>query len=144
MTGEVKNDPSDLNTQAIKQTLDDRLRMMSIDPTPKDGSSDAVRVGAIRKFVNESVLMAQANSGKKMTDADVSRYIDELFAKNTIYDRWYGDKSGPMLGMKVGDIPGNTKDALKAAFKKRGVDSPTDADLLNAYWRQLTVVPNGR
>ena len=33
------------------------------------------------------------------------------------------------------DIPGDIKDKLRADFKAMGLDSPTDADLLGAYWQ---------
>ena len=39
-----------------------------------------------------------------------------------------------MLSMKVGDIDGATRDGIKAAFKRQGIDEPTDAQILNAYW----------
>ena len=43
--GTGSNGPGDLNTQAIKQSLDERLRMLKIDPSPKDdGGNDAARI----------------------------------------------------------------------------------------------------
>ena len=38
------------------------------------------------------------------------------------------------IGMKASDLPGDVKDNLKAALKRQGIDSPTDAQLMNAYW----------
>jgi soluble lytic murein transglycosylase len=37
------------------------------------------------------------------------------------------------MTMKVGEIPGDVKDKLKADFKRSGITDPTDADLLGAY-----------
>ena len=129
------NGPGDLNAQAIKQSLDERLRMLQIDPSPKDdGGSDAARVGAIRRFVDQYFMAAQREAGKKFTDTEVSQHLDALFAKNTTFRGWFSTSSGPMLGMKVGDIDGATKDGIKAAYKRQGIDSPTDAQILNAYW----------
>ena len=129
------NGPGDLNTQAIKQSLDERLRMLQIDPTPKDdGGSDAARVGAIRRFVDQYFMGAQREAGKKFTDAEVSQHLDALFAKNATFRGWFSDSKGPMLGMKAGDIDGPTKDNIKAAYKRQGIDNPTDAQILNAYW----------
>lgn len=125
----------DLNTGAIKQTLDERLRMLQIDPSPKDdGGSDAARIGGIRRFVDQYFYSAQRESGKKFSDAEVATHIDALFAKNAEFRGWLSNKSGPMLGMKVGDLAGDVKDNLKAAFKRQGIDNPTDAQLMNAYW----------
>lgn len=129
------NGPGDLNSQAIKQTLDGRLRMLRIDPTPKDdGGDDAARVGAIRQFVDQYFLTAQREAGKKFTDAEVAQHLDALFAKNATFKGFFTSSSGPMLGMKAGDIDGATKDSIKAAYKRQGIDSPTDAQILNAYW----------
>lgn len=129
------NGPGDLNTQAIKQSLDERLRMLQIDPTPKDdGGSDSARIGAIRRFVDQYFTAAQREAGKKFTDAEVSQHLDALFAKNATFRGWFSTSSGPMLTMKVGDIDGTTKDGIKAAFKRQGIDNPTDAQILNAYW----------
>ncbi len=134
-SGEGSNSPSDLNTQAIKQSLDERLRILEIDPSPKDdGGADAARIGAIRKFVNEYFMTAQREAGKKFTDTEVSQYLDVLFAKNATFRSLFSDSSGPVLGIQIGDIDRATKNSLKAAFKRAGVDSPTDAQILNAYW----------
>lgn len=126
---------SDLNGGAIKQTLDERLRMLQIDPSPKDdGGSDAARIGGIRRFVDQYFYAAQREAGKKFSDAEIATHIDALFAKNATFRGWFSNTSGSMLGMKVGDLPGDVKDNLKAAFKRQGIDSPTDAQLMNAYW----------
>lgn len=133
--GTGSNGPGDLNTQAIKQSLDERLRMLKIDPTPKDdGKDDAARIGAIRRFVDQYFMAAQREAGKKFTDAEVSQHLDALFAKNATFRGWFSTSSGPMLSMKVGDIDGATRDGIKAAFKRQGIDKPTDAQILNAYW----------
>lgn len=133
--GTGSNGPGDLNSQAIKQALDARLRMLRIDPTPKDdGGSDAGRVGVVRRFVDQYFIAAQREAGKKFTDAEVSQHLDALFAKNATFRGWFSTSSGPMLSMKVGDIDGTTRDNIKAAFKRQGVDNPTDAQILNAYW----------
>ena len=129
------NGPGDLNSAAIKQTLDARMRVLGMDPTPKDdGGADAARIGAVRQFVDQYFVAAQREAGKKFTDAEVGQHIDALFAKNATFRGWFSDSSGPVLGMKIGDINSSAKDSIKAAFKRRGVDSPTDAQILNAYW----------
>jgi len=133
--GTGSNGPGDLNTQAIKQSLDERLRMLKIDPSPKDdGGNDAARIGAIRRFVDQYFMAAQREAGKKFTDVEVSQHLDALFAKNATFRGWFSTSSGPMLSMKVGDIDGATRDGIKAAFKRQGIDEPTDAQILNAYW----------
>ncbi len=139
LTGAAGDKPGDLNSSGIKSVLDQRLRELRIDPTPKDdGGNDAARIGAIRQYVDQSILRAQAAAGKKFTDAEVSKHIDGLFAQTAMSDGWFRDSSAPMLTQKVGDIPSNVKTRLKADFKSLGVDDPTDAQLLGAYWQAMT------
>lgn len=130
------NGPGDLNSQGIKQALDERLRMLNIDPSPKDdGGKDAQRIGGVRKFVNDYFLTAQREAGKKFTDAEVVQHLDQLFAKNATFRGWFSTSSGPMLTMKAGDIPSSEKTAIEAAFKRQGIDKPTDAQILDIYWK---------
>ena len=140
VSGKTGTASEDLNTPAINQVLADRLRTLDMDPTPKDGSSDAMRVGAIRKFVRTSILNAQATTGKKMTDAEVEKHIDGIFAKSQEFRTTFlgfgtGTTAQRLLTMKVGDIPSSIKDKLRGDFKAAGVPDPTDADLLGAYWQ---------
>lgn len=150
INGTTPNGPGDLNNDAIRRTLDDRLISMGFDPNPKDKTSDdAQQMGAIRQFVNQSVITEQANRGKKMSDADVGSYLDQLFAQQVpgtsgdffgaTFSDMFGTSAHPLIGTKVGDIPSVTKDALKNAFKRQGIDTPTDGDLLNAYMHQVSM-----
>lgn len=135
----------DLNTSAINNTLNNRLSTLKIDPSPKDGTSDAARVGAIRKFVNDAVLDQQRVTGKQMTDRETEEFIDGLFAKSVQFRSfWFGNSSERMLTVKAGDIPSEVKTALKADFKKNGIDDPTEADMLGAYWRMQTALQRQR
>ena len=134
LSGAEGDKPGDLNTGAVKAVLDSRLRELGLDPTPKDGSGDAMRVGAIRQTIDRSLLAAQQAAGKKFSDAEVQKHIDGLFAQTDTVKGWFSDSSQPMLTMKAGDIPSAVKDRLKADFKAAGVDSPTDGQLLSAYW----------
>jgi hypothetical protein len=128
----------DLNTQAINETVADRLRQLKIDPTPKDGSDDAVQVGTVHRFVRSEIAEAQRLAGKKFTDAETAKFVDKLFAtnvrfKNTILGMGTSSSSQPLLSMKPGDIPSEVKTSLKKDFAARGNLSPSDADYLGAY-----------
>lgn len=133
-TGETKNTAADLPTTAIKASLDNRLRMIGMDPTPKDGSSEAARVGAIRQFIDRYVLAAQAEAGKKFTDAEVDRHVDALFMRAVKTEGVISDSLKPMMGIDLDDIPDGDKAAIKSALAKRGHTDPTDAQILNIYW----------
>jgi soluble lytic murein transglycosylase len=147
-TGQVSTGAGDLNTDAINRTLNDRLQIMGVNPSPQrenfgtlfggQPNPEHARIGAIRKFVNDSVMVAQKNAGKKFNDAEVSQYIDGLFAKTAKTKGWFGEYNNPMLLLNPKDIPSADTNALKGAFKRHGVDNPTEAQLLDAYWRKLT------
>ena len=151
LNGTTSDKPGDLNTGAVKQVLDTRLRELGIDPTPKDdGGSDAARIGAIRQFVDRSLLAAQAGSGKRFSDAEITKHIDGLFTQTDVVKGWFSDSSAPVLTMKVGDIPSAVKDRLRADFKAVGISDPTEGQLLGAFFvaknaqaqvRKITPVP---
>ena len=85
-------------------------------------------MGAIRKFVTDSVLRAQAMAGKKFTDAEVRDSVGRLFLEQGTLSHWYrSDQSQQLLTMQAGDIPGDVRKAIKADFAKLGVSAPTDA-----------------
>lgn len=127
------NNPDDINTQAVNQVLNDRLRMLKMNTNPSQESADAERLGAIKQTVNQQLIIAQKSAGKKFNDAEVGSFIDNLFAKSTTLSGFWGNYSGPVLGAKAGDIPTKDEDAIKAAFAKRGIDDPTDGQILNAW-----------
>jgi hypothetical protein len=139
ISGKTSQSPGELNDSAINRVANQRLAGIGIDPTPKDGSADSQRVGAIRRFIDSSLIDAQRQAGKKFNDAETQAHIDGLFAKNVTFRKTFlgistGTTGQQMLSMKAGDIPGDQADAIKKAFKARGNSNPTDADILGAYF----------
>jgi soluble lytic murein transglycosylase len=132
-------DPQDLDSTAIKTVVDQQLRMLDIDPGAK---ADLPRIGAMRKFIDDEILGLQARAGKKLTDAELRQHVGAIFAREGRKSGWFGfsDSTAPAMTMKAGDIPSDIKDRLKADFKAAGVSSPTDAQLLGAYWRATAAV----
>ena len=123
--------PSSLNSAAINASMNNRFLEMGI--TTKDNPA---QIGAIRKFVNQAIILSQTANGKKMSDAEVEQFIDKLFSQRGTYDRFWADSEGPVLGTTPADIPEPTKKAIKASFKKQGIN-PTDTEVLEAYWRSV-------
>lgn len=142
LQGGGSNGPGQLNTQAITDTMRDRLRALKIDPTPKDGSSEAEQLGAIHRFVRNELGEAQRSAGKMFSDVETAKFIDGLFAKNVTFKGFFGgSNSQSIMSLKPGDVPSDMRNALKADFAKAGVASPTDADILGAYLRLKTHAP---
>jgi soluble lytic murein transglycosylase len=139
LKGGGSNGPGELNTQAITDTMRDRLRSLKMDPTPKDGSSEAEQLGTIHRFVRNELGEAQRSAGKKFSDVETAKFIDGLFAKNVTFKGFFGGvNSQSLLSLKPGDVPSDISKALKADFAKAGVASPTDSDILGAYLRLKT------
>lgn len=154
----------EINTSAMNSAVANRFQTLGIDPTPKDGTPEAVRVGTIKKYITDTVIQHQRTTGKTMTDVEVEKHIDGLFAKSvTFRDSFLGlsrDETPPgeggnasqrLLTVKPGDIPSDTRDRLRQDFKAQGVIDPTDSDLLGAYLRLKSsnkrptgMAPNGR
>lgn len=129
--------PSDLDTAGVNAVLNNRLQQIGTDPTPKDGTTEAQRVGAIRQHVWDQVLKAQVASGKKFNDQDITRVVDGLFAKSVSFQSTFlgmntGSKSRRLMTMKAGDIPSDVRSRLEKDFKAAGIE-PSDGDLLGAY-----------
>lgn len=133
--GPVGSGPGDLNSQAIGESLNVRLRELKIDPTPKsDGKDDDARIGGIRKFVDQYFIAAQRETGKKFTDAEVNQHLDALFAQNTQLKGWLGSYGAPVLSTKIGDIPSADKKSIKEAYARLGTSDPTDAQILSGFY----------
>jgi soluble lytic murein transglycosylase len=130
------NGPGDLNSGAIKNTLDNYLNQLQIDPSPEsNGGADAARVGALRKFVDEYFYASQREAGKKFTDAEVNAHLSALFAKNTTVKGFLTTSySGPIMGMTADDLPLATRKEIKTKLKQAGIGEPTDAQIIDQYW----------
>lgn len=146
------NAPGSLNMRAVNETLSQRLQSMGMNPYPKmtgfNSDPDAVsQVGAIRQFVNQSILDAQQQAGKKFTEADIEQHIDGLFTKSVTFGNVLdlgiakiprANTTLNMMSMTPSDIPDDVLPKLKADFKSNGVSNPTPGQLLGAYWHFKT------
>lgn len=138
--GKAADQTGTVNMGALNTALSDRLRALGLDPTPKDGSDEAVRLGTVKKHLIDTMLTQQKITGKQMTDADVEKHVDGQFAKNvgfrtSVLGIDTGRSDQRLLTMKAGDIPDDTREALLRDFKAHGVSAPTDGDLLGAYFK---------
>lgn len=138
---DAKN-PKNLNSGALNTALNDRLVTIDIDPTPaaKD-KAGAARVGVIRKFVRDSVLVAQQQAGHVFTPAELEVHIDGLFNRsvefqNSLFGLKTGTRSERLLATEVDDISGEDRQKITAALKARGIGKPSEADILGVWFRE--------
>jgi hypothetical protein len=136
--------PDNLDTQAVNSVTNNLLSQLNIDATPKDtDEAGKARLGTIRKYINDSLLSQQAQTGKKFKEAEINKYITGLFAKDVQFKKSflgfnYGTENKQLLLTKADEIPSDTRDSIKAAFKKNGVDDPTDGQILGSYFNGMS------
>jgi soluble lytic murein transglycosylase len=131
-----------LNNKALTDSIALRLESIGINAHPKPDDVQAqARIGTVKKFAADYIYGQQQQLGRKMTPQEVSDTVDSLFAKNVTFKNTLfgietgGTSSQPLLGMKVGDIPSDTRAAIKQSFAARGQMNPSDSDILGAYFR---------
>lgn len=149
-SGKALNAAGDIPRESINASLSNKLDSLGINPHPgKSDDTGRMRIGAIKQYVSNSVLEAQAGLGRKMNDQEVDRHINGLFLRSfqfrrTILNQEYGDvKKMPYLSMSYGDIPSNDRDQIEVALKARGVEKPSEGDVLGVYLNMKMSKDNG-
>jgi len=144
--GKPANAMGTINMDAMNSALKDHMLSLGLDPTPKDGSPEAVQLGTVKMFVKDSIVAHQKATGKQMTDAETEKYISGLYAKSVSFRNSFlgvgtGRSTQTLLTMKAGDIPDETRFALMMDFRRNGIETPTDADYLGAYLKLKQIPP---
>lgn len=141
MRGKAK--PGALDLTMVNNVVDSRLQAIGLDPKAKALSTGA-RVGAIRKTINDAVLLKQRSLGRQLDDAEITETVDNLFRKTRSFtDRTWleafrgeagGVRKATLFGATVSDIPKEQRATLEADFKDKGVEDPSDQQMLEAYF----------
>lgn len=135
----AKDNPEGLSFEAINQVLTPRLRAMGL---PQTGSTpaDQQRAGAIRQHIADVVLQQQQALGRKLTDAELVKVIDDRFLATRAFKSptWWGlgeseVRKQNVVRTKVGDIPSDMRRQIEQDFKDQGIDKPSDQDILGAF-----------
>lgn len=139
-TGKALNAAGDIPRESINTALHDRLWAIGINPTPKKGDEkEQMRNGAVKQFVANQVLEHQAGLGRKLNDKEVRGLVDQLFLRsfqfrNTVMGMEVGGvHSTPYLSMTYGDIPAADRTDIENRLKKRGIEKPSQGDVLGIY-----------
>ena len=94
------------------------------------------------RIARETILSQQISAGRRFTDKELSDRVNGVFMaefKKSV-THWFGkDTTEPVkvIGLKFSDIPSADVEAMRAAFKKRGLNAVTENDILHAYKTQL-------
>lgn len=138
-SGKADASAGSINSKYMTSELNNRLTQIGIETKPKS-AEDKARLGTIQKFISDGIFDQQQQLGRKMSQQEVSQYIDQSFLKNMQFKNTFlgmtlaGVKQLPYLQMTVGDMPGDQLDQIKAALARNGNTSPSNDQILRTYW----------
>lgn len=129
-TGSTDNGPQAINSAAFNSALKERLNNLGLDASPKATDvAGSARVGAVQKFLRDGLLAAQVQAGKKFSQDEVIKFVDNAFMQNQVLPHWYGDATVPLMKMQYSDVPSAHRNAIDAAMP-----NASDNDKLRLYW----------
>lgn len=136
-------DPGSLDTSAVKEIVDTRLRFLGIDPAPSPKTTskdDQARIGAIHQFVRDAILTRQQQTGQKLEYKDIEQTINQLFSRNetfrtTVMGVTTGHGTQNVMTSRANDLPADTRQQIVGTLQKHGIKDPSEAQVLDAYWR---------
>lgn len=141
INGKIDTSAEAINSKSVTTTLNNRLLSIGINPTPKPSDLAAKeRLGTVQKYVRDTIYNLQAQTGKKMTPAEIESQITGMFAKdvtfqNTLFGFNNGTSTQKMLSMTPSDIPQDSAVKLRQLFAQAGNVKPTDDQMMRAYWK---------
>jgi len=143
--GNVKESEG-MDAGSVKAALDARLNMLNIDSNPGDKDPKGrMRVNSARAILDQAVLERQKQIGRKLTDVEVIKLVNDTFSHNTILQNTFfgitlpswapgsGKHALNIMSMQYSDVPSADRDSLKAKLKAGGVTDPTDVQVLTLY-----------
>jgi len=137
---------SDLDYESVNRLVTDRLSSIEINPHPSNSdTAELTRIGAVRQFVQQEVLKEQQRVGHKLTDEEMTKKVNKLFATGIKFNvtGTFGGKSTQVIPMlkinRIKDLPEGAADGIRKALRderaKQGIYSePSDTDVLIRYW----------
>lgn len=140
-----RTDPGNLDATMVDSLVSSRLQAIGLDPKAKSGAA-AAQVGAIRKHINDVVLMKQQAAGRKFDDTQLTQLVDEQFlrTRNFKAKNWYQSMLGlegtgavrkvSLFGVTVSDIPPAVRTALENDLKAQGFEEPSEQQVLEAFY----------
>jgi soluble lytic murein transglycosylase len=126
-----------INMKAFNTTVDARLSDIGIDPkVDKTDVEGQAKIGNIKKFLADDIYDQQKQLGRKMNPQEIEQRVDTMFSRSTeVPGMWrWSSNSKRLMSMTVDDIPEEDKDAITKTFSAHGVASPTDGEIMRAYW----------
>ena len=131
------------------QIVNDTLKEIDINPSPKAGTDEATRVNQFRRMVDDQVMLYQQQSGKKATTSDVQGIVDRLTTQ-VITDRgWIWDTEALFfeappanpVDLELDQVPAGERAKIESALRKNNLPI-NEQNILNLYTRKLETMRN--
>lgn len=137
-----KGDPDKEMThvRSINQMVDDTLLKMKIDPTPKQGSSDAEKAGKFRRAVQEQITALERETGKKATVEQQQKIIDGMAIEVVTKPGMLWDSTKSRYEMTIKDVPDDEKAKITDALKRGGIPV-NDQTIIDLFARKNAKAP---
>lgn len=127
------------------QIVNDTLRAIGINPTPKKGSTDAEKAALFRRQVDEEIGVLQSQTGKKATNEQVQGIVDKLTQKGVTAKGWFFDtkkrlfelEKGEKFQIDIADIPKEHRNRIEEVLRKNN-KKVSDASIIEVYTRRLS------
>src|SRR3569623_1025331 len=147
LNGKTDNSAGMLNNAVFNSTVNNRIASIGIvKPDVKDKNGVNAyndQVGSIKKFLADDILAQQQQLGRKMTQDEMIKRIDQTITTDVNF-RHYTDfglfqmqgsvTPAKLFSLNVSDIPAPTMTKMKQDFASRGITNPTNDQLRRYYW----------
>lgn len=136
LNGKDDESAQSINNKAVNTELNNRLLSIGINPNPPNKQlKDREQIGTIQKYVRDSIYDQQGQLGRKMSPEEINGHIDNLFTKDVqLPGVLWGTNNKNMMSMKIGDVPGAAVQNIRNVYKSRGINNPSDSDIMESYW----------
>ena len=132
--GKIDTGPASLNESVFKTELNNRMGAIGLlDNTGKPKDKD--QAYALNNYMRTEALNYQQQTGQKMTEQQLTQFIDNKFLKSTdLPGTLYGTNPKPTMAISVSDIPSAQMTQIKQALAAKGNTNPSNDQLLRTYW----------
>jgi hypothetical protein len=140
--GTTKDGWQSLDTHSFNTELDNRLRVMGLNPHPKPNDKDGMeKVGGLTDLLRTSVLQAQQNQGKKFAPADMKALFDNVFSKqftsvSNVLGFTTGVQNKSVLSANYNDLSSADQQRARAILRQHGNPAPSNAQVLTQWWHE--------
>jgi hypothetical protein len=135
-----KGDPDGhlTSVRTVNGMVDDTLRTLGIDPTPKENTSpnsDAAKAARFRRAVQDQLTGLETAQGKKATAEQAQAIVDQMTRKVVTSSGWFWDSKKPRGLVAIEDVPDKDKAEIIDALS-RAKQRISDAAIIDLYTRK--------